>query len=140
MSGSDSLYQEIILDHNANPRHYGALVDASAVHHENPSCGDHIDLHVRVVDGRIDAIAFTSEGCAISRASASMMTEAVYGQPVAAAQAVIGQFREMMMHDGALPEAFEELESLRGVRKFPSRVKCAMLGWAALEKLLSPAG
>ena len=133
----DALYQEVILDHNKNPRNYGSIEgNAAAVHQENPSCGDQIDLQLLIDDGCIKDVKFTSYGCAISRASASMMTDAIMGKSVDEVFAIIESFRMMIIHEAELPEALAELESLSGVRKFPTRVKCAMLAWSALEKLL----
>ncbi len=133
----DSLYQETILDHCKNPRNYGALSGTGvAIHQENPSCGDQIDLQIVVADQHIQSIKFTSQGCAISKASASMMTEIVDGKTRDEAHASIAAFRAMITQGDALPDELGELEALEGVRKFPVRVKCAMLAWNALEKLL----
>jgi nitrogen fixation protein NifU and related proteins len=134
----DSLYQETILDHARNPRNHGALDGPKvAIHQENPSCGDQIDLHLLIEDGRVQAIRFTGRGCAISQASASLMTLAVEGKTIADAHRIIGEFRKMIVED-ELNDELGDLEALHGVRKFPVRVKCAMLAWNALEKLIKP--
>ena len=137
----ESLYQEIILDHYRSPRNFGKLDQpASAVHHENPSCGDLIDVQIAVDEQqRIVDIKFNGRGCAISQASASMMTEAVKGKSAGDARNLIAAFRNMFT--GEAPEAaagveLGDLEALEGVKKFPTRVKCATLAWGALEKCL----
>jgi nitrogen fixation NifU-like protein len=136
----DGLYQEVILDHYKNPYNYGTLPGASLVHQENPSCGDQIDLQLIVADNRIQAIKFTGQGCAISRASASMMTQLVEGKTVDEARHIIEAFQQMLIGDADAPEELGDLEALRGVRQFPVRVKCATLAWHALQALLNEAG
>lgn len=136
----DSLYQEVILDHYKNPHHYGTLPGAPLIHEENPSCGDQIDLQMIVgADQRIQAIKFTGQGCAISRASASMMTEVVEGKTVDEARQLIAEFQQMLMNDADVSDELGDLEALRGVRQFPVRVKCATLAWHALQALLPDA-
>lgn len=141
----ESLYQEIILEHYKSPRNFGKLDrPASVVHHENPSCGDIIELQVAIDDdANIVDIKFHGHGCAISQASASMMTEAVKGKSRAAARRIIKGFRHMLTGEGesqeesgTAPVDLGDLEALAGVRKFPTRVKCAILAWGALEKCL----
>jgi nitrogen fixation NifU-like protein len=135
----ESLYQETILDHFRNPRHHGAIEGSkTAVHQENPSCGDQIDLQVLLdADGNIQDIRFTGHGCAISQASASMMTEVVFGKSEAETRALIEHFRAMIVKGEPPGDELGDLEALQGVRKFPTRVKCAMLAWGALEKILN---
>lgn len=141
----ESLYQEIILEHYKSPRNFGKLDHpASTVHHENPSCGDQIGLQVAVDDSnKIVDIKFYGRGCAISLASASMMTEAVKGKPLDEARRIISRFKQMFTGgllpaaEAAMPEVdLGDLEALEGVKKFPTRVKCATLAWGALEKCL----
>lgn len=134
----DSLYQETILDHYKNPRNQGVLNDAQAsIHQENPSCGDQIDLRLVLdADNRIQTIKFVGHGCAISQASASMMTEAVEGKTLSEVREIIDNFRRMLLSQGKLTVDLGDLEALEGVKKFPVRVKCATLAWTALEKLL----
>ena len=135
----EELYQEVILDHSRRPRNFGELADAAVrVHGDNPSCGDEIDLGVKFgVDGSVDEIKFSGHGCAISQASASMMTMKVKGKSRTAAEEMVGAFHDLVVgktDDGA--PAMGDLRLLRGVRKFPQRVKCAMLAWRALEEAL----
>jgi len=135
----ESLYQEIILDHYKRPRNFGPLPDAAlAVAHENPLCGDQLQLYVDVEGQRIKGICFHGRGCAISLASASMMTEQVKGQPTERVQQWIQDFLTFMRSEGELPEEeMEELVALQGVRQFPVRVKCATLAWNALQEALT---
>jgi nitrogen fixation NifU-like protein len=131
----ESLYQEIILDHYRHPRNFGEIEGASiSTEHENPICGDHLNLQVHIENGHIQNIRFGGGGCAIFTASTSMMTEAVKGQTLEETEALIDKFLRLMR--GEEPEGVEELgdlEALRGVVQFPVRVKCATLGWHALE-------
>ena len=128
----DELYREIILDHWRTPRHSGELSDADVrVEGVNPLCGDEVLLTMRLRGGRVDGIAFTGQGCSISRASASMMCEGVANQPVDEARELIGRFRAMMLERGPSDEV-GDLEALQGVAAMPARVKCALLPWNAL--------
>ena len=132
------LYQEVILDHSRHPRHHGVLEDAShKAEGYNPLCGDRVTVYLKLgEDNRVADIKFQGKGCAISQASASMMTEQVKGRPVADAARLIAAFKAMM-HDGGVPtDGLGDLEALRGVRKFPVRVKCATLSWITLELAL----
>jgi len=133
----NGLYQEVILDHYKNPHNYGTLPGARLIHQENPSCGDQIDLQLIIADNRIQAIKFTGQGCAISRASASMMTDLVEGKTVDDARRIIEAFQNMLISDADAPDELGELDALRGVRQFPVRVKCATLAWHALQGLLN---
>ena len=145
MSALDGLYQELILDHSKRPIGKGALEapegDLTASHHEfNPSCGDEIDLSIAVDPGtgRIDGLSWEGQGCSISMASASILSQLVRdeGLTIEDAQRRIDAFREMIQARGE-GEPDEELlgdaVALQGVSKFVMRVKCAMLGWVALE-------
>ena len=136
----ESLYQEIILDHYRSPRNYGPLEDASSVkQHENPTCGDTIKLLVTTNgSGRIENIVFDGTGCAISMASASMMTELVTGRPAAEAKELVRTFVRVMRGEGDPAELEElgDLASLGGVIRYPIRVKCATLAWHALAEAL----
>ncbi len=130
------LYQEVILDHYRHPRNFGKLDDeARSVLGNNPLCGDRIEVHVRVRDGRVEAVGFEGTGCAISTASASMMTEAVKGKPIEEALAIAKTFHDMVM-EGAPGEELGTLAVFHGVREYPSRIKCATLGWHALRAAL----
>lgn len=140
-AAENDLYQEIVVEHKRAPRNFGTL---AAPTHEarghNPQCGDNLKVELRLGDGRIDDIRFTGHGCAICIASASMMTEAVRGAEVAAAQDMQQRFRAVLT--GQLePEAAHlgKLVSLAGVRRYPSRIKCALLGWHALMHALNDA-
>jgi nitrogen fixation NifU-like protein len=132
----DDIYRETILDHNQIPRNKGTLKNPSAsVGLLNPTCGDQIRLDVQVENGKIVDIRFDGHGCAISMASASMMTEAVKGLSVEEGLRVAGDFKAFLI--GETPSRdLGELTALEGVSQFPSRVKCATLAHNALEKAL----
>ena len=135
----EELYQEVILDHSRRPRNFGDLADATMrVHGDNPSCGDEIDLGVKFgADGSVEEIKFNGHGCAISQASASMMTMKLKGKSRAIAQEMLEAFHGLVTGDNDDANALlGDLRLLRGVRKFPQRVKCAMLAWRALEEAL----
>lgn len=131
------LYQEIILDHGKSPRNFGELEPHT---HEaeafNPLCGDQIRLFVRVADGKIEDLKFSGHGCAISTASASMMTQLVKGKSVEDAVALVDKFRKAMTEDGD-PSDMGELGCLSGVKEYPNRVKCATLAWHALKSAIT---
>lgn len=133
------IYQDIILDHYKRPRNHGVLdaFNCEAAGH-NPMCGDEVHLTVKVVDGRIEEIACDGQGCAISQASASMMTEMVKGKTVTEAEALFEQFRSILTSTGDIPEDADlgDLEALFGVRELPVRIKCAILAWHALHEAL----
>lgn len=138
MSDLRDLYQEVIVDHGRRPRNFGPLPEAS---HQaegfNPLCGDRLTLHLKVADGVIADARFEGAGCAISTASASLMTEALKGLPTAEAEILFAAFHAMLTGDGALPPGgLGKLEVLAGVREFPSRVKCATLAWHTLQAAL----
>jgi nitrogen fixation protein NifU and related proteins len=131
------LYQEVILDHNRHPRNRGRLEDATG-HGEgyNPLCGDMVALTLRTEDGRIEEIAFDGQGCAISTASASLMTEAVKGKSVEEAEAIFREFQDIVTGKSEPKDDLGELEALAGVREYPVRIKCATLAWHALHAAL----
>jgi nitrogen fixation NifU-like protein len=142
----DELYQEVILDHSRRPRNFGRLAapDRTASG-DNPLCGDRIDLDVRLADGRVEEIGFDGAGCAISTASASLMTEAVKGRPLAEVDALSRRFHDLLTTDrpAAAAAAAEELGKLAafgGVREYPMRVKCATLPWHTLRAALAAGG
>jgi nitrogen fixation protein NifU and related proteins len=145
MSPLDDLYQELLLEHKRQPRNWGRLAHAerSAEGH-NPLCGDAIVLDVAVHDGVIDAIAFEGTGCAICIASASLMTQAVKGRSVAQASRLVNVMHTMLTTTPALDDTDDaylgKLLVLRGVRRFPSRIKCAALAWHALRECLTDTG
>jgi nitrogen fixation protein NifU and related proteins len=139
MSDLRDLYQEVILDHHKRPRNFGPLPDAN--HHaegHNPLCGDRLTVHVDVEDGLIRNVAFEGAGCAISRASASLMTDAIKGRSLAEAEQLFEEFHQMVTSgvDGQVEEALGKLAVFCGVREYPSRVKCASLAWHTLHAAL----
>jgi len=138
------LYQQVILDHSRNPRNHGEIPPPCLhAHGDNSSCGDEIDVWLRLSeDGQnIEDLKFTGQGCAISQASASMMTQKIKGKSKTQAAAMREDFRRVVMGDGAPADedALGELILLEGVQKFPQRVKCAMLAWRAVEQALESA-
>ncbi|MGE5595048.1 MAG: Fe-S cluster assembly sulfur transfer protein SufU [Hyphomicrobiales bacterium] len=136
----DELYRELILDHYRRPRNHGALATVTQ-HAEgmNPVCGDEIALDLDVRGGTIEDIAFSGQGCSISQASASMLTERVKGRRVDEVRDVAAAFKAMMNGEEPAP-SLGDLEALQGVAKFPVRVKCALLSWKVLEEGLAQAG
>ena len=135
----EELYQEIILDHSRHPRNFGRLPDAGVrIHGDNPVCGDEIDLDIKFdAEGNLEEIKFSGHGCAISQASASMMTAKLKGKPRTAAMETLHAFRDLVTGESDnSPPLLGDLGMMRGVRRFPQRVKCAMLAWRALEEAL----
>jgi nitrogen fixation NifU-like protein len=136
----EELYQEVILDHSRRPRNFGTLPNADVlVHGDNPACGDEIHLGVHFSpDGRLEEIKFSGQGCAISQASASMMTMKLKGKTRAEAAELGRAFHDLVTIDkAAASKQLGDLQLLQGVRKFPQRVKCAMLAWRAVEQALA---
>ncbi|MEI6712512.1 MAG: SUF system NifU family Fe-S cluster assembly protein [Verrucomicrobiota bacterium] len=135
----EELYQQVILDHSKRPRNYG-LIDGEAVHvdGDNPSCGDEIHLHVRFgPDGEVQEIKFTGVGCAISQASASLMTLKLKGKSRPESTEMLSAFTEVITEGKQEPpKMLGDLRLLGGVRKFPQRVKCAMLAWRAFQQAM----
>ena len=140
--GLDDLYQDIILDHYRSPRHQGALEHAD-LHGEgfNPFCGDQIDLTMELgEDGRISNVGFVGQGCSISQASGSMLTDQIMGKTLEEAAALVQTFKGIMKGDELSEEQEEELgeiAALQGVRQFPVRIKCALLGWTTLQDAIT---
>ena len=135
----EELYQEIILDHSRRPRNFGNLAEAAVlVHGDNPACGDEIHLGVKFgAEGELQDIKFTGRGCAISQASASLMTMKLKGKSPAEAVEMFRAFHDMVTEEtNEAPKTLGDLRVMRGVRKFPQRVKCAMLPWRAVEQAL----
>ena len=132
------LYRDVILDHNRKPRNFGALTDADAqADGHNPLCGDRLTVWVRLDGQRIADIRFEGKGCAISTASASLMTEAVKGKDKAAIKALYEQVHTLLTHQQATADAsLGKLAALAGVSEFPARVKCATLCWHTLNAAL----
>ena len=143
MTGLSDLYQEILLEHNSKPRNFRKLEEATqSADGYNPLCGDKITIYLSVADDVITDIGFQGTGCAISRASASMMTQSVKGQTTAKAEEVFDAFHRMMTEPGADLDydALGDLESLAGVVEFPTRIKCAILAWHAMRSALEGQG
>lgn len=134
----EALYREVILQHYQHPRNKGRLEDpAATIRLNNPSCGDRIELFLKTgPDGRVEGIAYEGQGCSISQASASMMTERVRGLSLDEALELAERFHQMLRGDAeaAKDERLGDLVALQGVSKFPVRVKCAALAWEALER------
>lgn len=132
----DELFREIILDHYRHPRHRGLVEPADvATHGHNPLCGDEVDLTLRVKGEEVEAVGFEGQGCSISMAAASMMSEEIQGKSLANTKDLIRRFRAMLL-DGQDPTTvgqIGDLEALAGVRRYAARIKCAMLPWTALE-------
>jgi nitrogen fixation NifU-like protein len=141
MQDLHDLYQEVILDHNKRPRNFGPLPDAtqSAKGH-NPLCGDKLTLSLKIAGDRIENVSFEGSGCAISKASASLMTDAVKGRTIDEATRLFDLFHQMVTTPIDQPideDAVGKLAVLGGVREFPARVKCASLAWHTLKAALS---
>ena len=132
------LYRDVILDHNRQPRNFGNL-EGTGNHAEghNPLCGDRLTVSLRLNGDTVEDIRFQGKGCAISTASASLMTEAVKGKDRAAVHTLFGQVHDLLTREDApAPEALGKLAALSGVREFPARVKCASLCWHTLNAAL----
>jgi len=130
----DELYRELILDHYQHPRHFGTLENASVrVGLHNPTCGDRIAIDLDIVDGVIQDASFSGQGCSISMASASMLTDAVIGRTVGEAEQLAQGFIDYLTDQQGVPPA-GDFEALNGVKKFPARVKCATLAHNALRQ------
>ena len=138
----DDIYKEVILDHYKSPRNKRERPGATATcHRNNPLCGDEIEVAVTVDDGMVTAATFQGAGCSISQSSASMMTEAVAGRTVEEALALAADFRGMMAGEVEPEEdRFGDLVALKGVVKYPIRIKCAVLAWDVLQEAVSGGG
>lgn len=132
------LYQEVIFDHNRHPRNFHAMEDAShAADGYNPLCGDQLTVYLKVHNGIVEQASFVGHGCAISTASASLMTEAVKGKPLAEVESLFKDMHAMLTQAHPEGRDFGKLEVLSGVREFPARVKCATLAWHTLHNALA---
>ncbi|WP_278313049.1 Fe-S cluster assembly sulfur transfer protein SufU [Lolliginicoccus levis] len=133
----EQMYQEVILDHYKHPHHRGLREPYGAeVHHVNPTCGDEITLRVHLADGVVADISYDGQGCSISQASTSVLTDQLIGQPIDEAMRIVDAYQEMVGSRGTV-EGDEELLgdgiAFAGVAKYPARVKCALLGWMAFK-------
>lgn len=139
MSDLKDLYQEVILDHNKNPQNFFKLEGANR-HAEgyNPLCGDHLTVFIKLEDGVVRDISFQGSGCAISKASGSMMTSQIKGKTIAEIEQLFDKFHTMLTGnpDSIPPTGLDKLEVFSGVCEFPSRVKCATLAWHTLKSAL----
>jgi nitrogen fixation NifU-like protein len=137
----DELYKEVILDHYKNPRNKRGLDEATVSRRKNnPLCGDEIEVHALLGDGEVKEVTFEGQGCSISQASASMLTVSVRGKPLDEASTLVTDFRGMM--EGRVEpdeDAFGDLVALKGVAKYPVRIKCAVLAWDVLQEALGDA-
>jgi len=132
MSELNDLYQQVILDHNRRPRNRGKLPNATRVAHgDNPTCGDQCSVYVRLDGDRVAELSFEGSGCAISQASASLMTTQVKGKTVPEVEALFKEFHHIVT-SGQSPEEISDLAAFAGVHAFPARIKCATLGWHAV--------
>ncbi|MEI6095455.1 MAG: SUF system NifU family Fe-S cluster assembly protein [Gammaproteobacteria bacterium] len=138
MNDLRELYQEVIIDHSKHPRHHYVMEQPThRAQGYNPLCGDKLTVFVQIEQDRIHEISFLGCGCAISQASASLMTDAVQGLSTADADALFQQFHHMLTaEDSEQPASMDKLTILAGVRAFPARVKCATLAWHTLEAAL----
>ena len=146
MNDLDQLYQQVILDHSHERHGQGALTDPDATSHQvKPTCGDEVELGVRVRDGRVVAVGWEGDGCSISQASISIMHDLVDGVDLATVARLEKDF-DTLMHsrgrgvDDAVLDALEDGAAFEGVSKYPNRVKCALLGWMALKDALAKSG
>ena len=143
MSDLGELYQEILLEHNSKPRNYRELEDFNCTADGfNPLCGDKVTLYLKVDDGIVTDVGFQGSGCAISRASASMLTQSIKGRSIANAQETFDAFHVMLTEPGADLDydTLGDLETLSGVIEFPTRIKCAILAWHPLVAALDETG
>lgn len=138
-SNLDQLYRQVIMDHYKNPRNRGVLEnDSLTINMNNPTCGDRIQLTLKIDDGKVTDARFEGEGCSISMSSASMMTQAIKGKSIEDAIKLSKIFSDMMLgkdYDDNID--LGDIEALQGVAKFPARIKCATLAWKAMEKGLN---
>jgi nitrogen fixation protein NifU and related proteins len=138
MSDLSDLYQEVILDHGRNPRNFRPMADATATAEGlNPLCGDHYHVFLKMDGGKVADVSFQGSGCAISKASASLMSSALKGKTAAEAEDLFQRFHKMVVEgDASQADGLGKLAVLKGVAEFPTRVKCASLAWHALHSAL----
>lgn len=138
MTNLRELYQEVIIDHNRNPRNHHVMDSATNIANGfNPLCGDKLTVYMHVENNIIQDISFVGKGCAISQASASLMTDALMGKPIIEAQSIFEKFHTMVTSDNKVDDLdVDKLTVLAGVREFPARVKCATLAWHTMHAAL----
>lgn len=139
MTEDEELYKEIIVDHSQTPRNHGVFENPTHQHHgHNPLCGDEVELQFSVKDGIIQKVMFQGSGCAISQASASMLTQQLVGKTTEQALEELELFREWMRARGVseCPDCLGDFQAMAGVRVYPARVKCALLAWTTFEEAL----
>jgi nitrogen fixation NifU-like protein len=130
------LYHELIIDHGTEPRNYRSLNDAQELEGYNPLCGDKVKIFLKIDNDRIHEISFQGKGCAISIASASLMTELLTGKTLTEASTLFEEFQQLMICEKPFPIELGKLAALSGVRTYPARVKCATLAWHTLHGIL----
>jgi nitrogen fixation protein NifU and related proteins len=136
MSELNSLYHELIIDHGRAPRNFGELKDAEHLEGFNPLCGDRLTLYLKIEDNKITDVKFKGQGCAISVASASLMTQALKGKTLTEAKQLFHEFHEMVTQQKFDADVLGKLAILSGIAEFPSRIKCATLAWHTLNAIL----
>ena len=140
MNDLQDLYQDIIMDHNRRPRNFGPVEHPTHKKEGyNPLCGDQIELELKIVDGIVVDVGFTGVGCAISKSSASMMTEEIKGKELEVVESMFEQFRRMITVNDQMDLAADllgDLEILQGVSRYPARIKCATLAWHTLHSAI----
>ena len=135
------LYQEVVMDHNRSPRNFGEMHDAThSSEGFNPFCGDQLTLYLKIESNLISDVSFTGTGCAISKASASMMTDTIKGQTITIANSIFEEFRKMLTQTNnnleLNLELLGDLEILSGISQFPARIKCGILAWLTLQSAI----
>ena len=134
-TGLEDLYREVILEHYQNPHNRGRVVEPDVANRgRNPLCGDDVEISLSIVGDVVEDVRFTGRGCSISQASASMLTDAVKGKTLAETGQIVDGFKAMMRGEDIGEIDLSDLEALGGVRKYPVRVKCALLAWTTLEE------
>lgn len=133
----DTLYQELIIDHGTNPRHYCKFKGHCRSEGYNPLCGDHIILYLKIENNTLVDVSFEGKGCAISTASASLMAEALIHKTIDEAQTLFKQFQAVLTTEDDFPEDIGKLGAFQGVKAFPTRIKCATLPWHALRSAIT---
>jgi nitrogen fixation NifU-like protein len=139
MSHLNQLYHEVIVDHGRHPRNFGTLPDAKHLRGHNPLCGDELTLYLKIDQGLISDVRFDGQGCAISMASTSLLTQGIKGKSVAEAEALFQAFHAFLLEgqdDAGIDALLGKLVILKGVAEYPSRIKCATLAWHTLHALL----